>query len=159
LFRRRPLGGGEVSVSFSAEETDLLRRLLSEYMELLESTPDPEDAGRARLFPAASLDDEDVARQFKELAESDLDKLKKNNVTIARDSLGDIGAWRGTLTEEQKEAWLVLLTDLRLVIGSREGVTEEVMERSLDPNDPAQWPLAVLHYLGALQESLVRAIS
>jgi hypothetical protein len=158
MFRRR-LGGRDVSVSLSVEETDLLRRLIAEYFELLESAPDPDDAGRARLFPAASLDDEEFARQFKELAESDLDKLKKNNATIARESLGDIGPWRANLTEEQKDAWLTMLTDLWLVIGSRQGVTEEKMERLLDPNDPEQWPMAVLHYLGALQESLVRAVS
>ena len=159
MFRRRPLGRGEVTVSLSNEETDLLRRLIMEYIELLDSAPDPTDAGRNRLFPAASHDDEEVARQFKNLVESDLDKLKRNNAQIARRSLGDLGGWRGTLTEEEKEAWLVLLTDLRLVIGARQDVTEEVMERLLDPNDPDQWPLAVLHYLGALQESLVRAVS
>jgi hypothetical protein len=159
MFRRRPLGGREVSVSLSVEETDLLRRLISEYVELLDAAPDPDDPGRARLFPAASMDDEEVTRQFRQLTESDLDKLKKKNAVIVRESLGDIGQWRAILTEEQKEAWLTLLTDLRLVIGSRQGVTEEDMERLLDPNDPEQWPMAVLHYLGALQESLVRAVS
>ena len=28
-----------------------------------------------------------------------------------------------------------------------------------DPHNPDDWPLAVLHYLGALQESLVDALT
>jgi len=63
------------------------------------------------------------------------------------------------LTDEEQEAWLVLLTDLRLAMGVRLGVTEETFNTFPNPNDPAQWPLAVLHYLGSLQESLVNAIN
>jgi hypothetical protein len=85
--------------------------------------------------------------------------MKKKNASIALQSLSESGRWHGVLSDEEREAWLVLLTDLRLVIGERQGVTDEVMERMPDPNDPDEWPLAVLHYLGALQESLVRAAS
>jgi hypothetical protein len=38
------------------------------------------------------------------------------------------------------------------------GVTDETFDAFPDPSDPAQWPLAVLHYLGSLQESLVAAL-
>lgn len=157
MFRRRPLGH-DITVDLTSEEADLLRRLIAEFIELLDGPADPNDRGRARLFPKAS-DDEEVARQFDDLAASDLDAMKKKNASIALQSLSESGRWHGVLSDEEREAWLVLLTDLRLVIGERQGVTEETMERMPDPNDPDEWPLAVLHYLGALQESLVRAAS
>jgi hypothetical protein len=157
MFKRRPFGR-EVSADLTSEEADLLRRLVAEFVELLEGPADPSDAARDRLFPKAS-DDEEVARQFDDLAASDLDAMKKNNARIALQSLSDRGPWHASISDEEREAWLVLLTDLRLVIGARQGVNEETMERMPDPDDPDQWPLAVLHYLGALQESLVRAVS
>jgi len=59
---------------------------------------------------------------------------------------------RRPLTDDEQEAWLVALTDLRLAMGVRLGVTDETFDAFPNPNDPAQWPLAVLHYLGSLQE-------
>ena len=38
------------------------------------------------------------------------------------------------------------------------GVTEETFQTVPNPHDPAQWPLAVLDYLGALQDSLVAVL-
>ena len=36
--------------------------------------------------------------------------------------------------------------------------TDETFDTFPNPSDPTQWPLAVLHYLGSLQESLVAAL-
>lgn len=140
-----------MKLSLSEQESDLLRRLISEYLELLDSPPDPNDNARTRLFPAASLDDPEVADQFRELSVLDLDAHKRRTAETAAETLGS----SKDLSEEELEAWLVLLTDLRLIIGERQGVTEETMEKIPDPEDPAEWPLALLHYLGALQENLV----
>lgn len=154
MFRRRR---GEISVAVGKEEADLLRRLIAEYRTLLDAAGEPGDPIYARLFPSASLDDPDLDRQYRELASDSLDQHKRNTVEIATRSLGESGGWRSTLAEEEREAWLVLLADLRLAIGVRLAVTEETMGMPADPSDPEQWPLAVLHYLGALQESLVQA--
>ncbi|MGH2719840.1 MAG: DUF2017 family protein, partial [Actinomycetota bacterium] len=110
----------------------------------------------ARLFPSASLEDPALADDFRELSGSDLDIHKRSTAKIALHSLGTDR--REPLGEEQLEAWLVLLTDLRLAIGVGLGVTEETMEQLPNPNDPAQWPMAVMHYLASLQESLVQAL-
>lgn len=111
-----------------------------------------------RLFPAASLDDEEVASTFRDLTENDLTAAKRSNAEIALASLGESGGWKGPVTPEQQDAWLALLTDLRLTLGVREGVTEETMEMQLDPSNPEHHGLLLMHYLGALQEDLVRAI-
>lgn len=154
MFRRG--SHDRVSVSIRAEEADIIRRLITEYVELL-GNPDP--PVRTRLYPAASLDDPEVEASFRDLSENDLARHKRATAAVALESLGEAGPWKRALDPDQQEAWLMLLTDLRLVIGTRQGVTEEMMERIPDPRAPDEWPLAVLHYLGALQESLVAAVT
>jgi hypothetical protein len=156
MFRRRPLGD-ELAVALTEPEAELLRRMVGEYVAYLDSSS-PDDEVRTRLFPPASLEDEQVAQEFRELAAGDLQLSKRRGAEQAQEFLGSSGAKHGVLGEDEQQAWLVLLTDLRLVLGTRLGVTEETMETVPDPADPTQLPLAVLHYLGALQESLVRAL-
>lgn len=157
MFRRRR---GQVWVALTEEETRLLRRLVEDYLELLDAESEPDDPVVSRLFPSASLDDPEMERQFRELSLSDLDRHKRSSAKRVLDTLGSAGGLRASLeAEEDWEAWLVTLTDLRLALGVRLGVTEETWESLPDPKDPAQLPLAILHYLGTLQESLVRTIS
>jgi hypothetical protein len=51
-----------------------------------------------------------------------------------------------------------VLNDLRLVLGTRLDVTEE-MDFDLDPSDPSAAELAVYAYLSWLQEQLVEALA
>lgn len=149
---------GKITVGFAAEEIELLRRLINEYLDLLKSE-DSEDPVLKRLYPDASIDDPDVSNQYREITGNELARHKNSTAELALALLPEQGSWRGTLTDEDWSAWLVLLTDLRLTLGTRLGVTEETMEVAIDPGDPEQWPLAILHYLGALQDSLVEAVS
>jgi hypothetical protein len=153
VFRRRR---GQVRAALSDEEVELLKGIVREYLELLDVDSEPGDPVMARLFPSASLDDPTLAADFRELAGDDLDQHKRQTAARVLEYLeqGD----NRPLTDEEQEAWLVLLTDLRLAMGVRMGVTEETFDTFPNPNDPAQWPMAVLHYLGSLQESLVAAL-
>lgn len=155
MFRR---ARGSVEVSLEEEAADLLRSLVRQYQELLEGDHEPGDKIMERLFPPAS-DDSEVDKKFRDLSVEDLSKHKRETVETAINCLGEEGAWIQALAPEESEAWLVLLTDIRLAIGTRLDVTEEHMNLPVDPDDPSQWPMAVLHYLGALQESLVAALS
>ena len=150
---------GEVTVGLTADETELLRNLIAEYEEVLDKHVDVKDPVVRRLFPDASLDDAAVNDKFQELTRDSLEEHKRETIKMAKASLGDHGEWEGWVSDEEAEAWLVLLTDLRLAIGVRIGVTEEMMDREADPRDPKQWSLAVLQYLGGLQESLLSAVS
>lgn len=154
VFRRRR---GEVRVNLGRAEGELLRELVHQYVSLLESGGDPADPVHARLFPSASFEDERLAAEYRRLAAADLDSHKRATAEVALRCLEGEGGWRGALSEEEREAWLVLLTDLRLALGVRIGVTEETYQVAPDPKDDNHWPLMVLHYLGALQESLVEA--
>src|SRR5579872_2702777 len=153
MFRRRR---GQIRLAVGEEEVELLKKVIGEYLELLDAERDPRDPIMARLFPSASLEDPLLADDYRELATSDLDAHKRATAKLALDSLD--ADRREPLDEAQLEAWLVLLTDLRLAIGVGLGVTEETMEALPNPNDPAQWPMAVMHYVASLQETLVQAL-
>ncbi|MGH2772051.1 MAG: DUF2017 family protein [Actinomycetota bacterium] len=144
---------------FDEQEADALRLIVSDYLTFMDTPRDPADPVVARLFPSASLDDEKVAAEYKELVQGDLSALKHANARTALQSLGESGGWKAELSEEEQEAWLALLTDLRLIIGVRHDVTEETMDMQLDPSDPDHHDLLLMHYIGGLQESLVQAIS
>jgi hypothetical protein len=145
-----------VRVALSEEEGELLQGIVREYLELLDAEREPGDPVIARLFPSASIDDPTLEADFRELAGGDLQEHKRQAALRVLEYL-DTGDHR-PLTDDEQEAWLVALTDLRLAMGVRLGVTDETFDAFPNPNDPAQWPLAVLHYLGSLQESLVAAL-
>lgn len=155
MFRKKR---GHVTFNLTDDETAILRRLVTEYQALLDQ-PAPGDPVLARLFPSANNDDNEVADTFRELTFEDLDAHKRLAAEIVMSSVDEQGPAQGTLNDEQCEAWVVLLTDLRLSLGTRIGVTQEMMDGPFDPNDEAHWSLSLLHYLGALQETLVAALT
>lgn len=152
MFRRKR---GAILADLSDQETGLLRRLITEYVELLDTRDD--SAVMSRLYPDPSPTDEAVRNSFRELTQESLEEHKRTTAGTALESLGESGPLRRALSDDERDAWMVLFTDLRLVIGTRLGVDEEMMERRPDPNDPDQWPLALIHYLAYLQETLVEA--
>ena len=143
-------------MALSEEEGELLKGIVREYLELLDADREPGDPVMARLFPSASIDDPTLEADFRELASDDLHEHKRQAALRVLEYL-DTGD-RPPLSDEEQEAWLVALTDLRLAMGVRLGVTDETFDAFPNPSDPAQWPMAVLHYLGSLQESLVAAL-
>lgn len=157
MFRRVR---GQIRIALEPQEIELLQGLVREYLNLLDAEPAAGDPVRARLFPSASLDDPAVEAEYRDLSTSDLDAHKRAAARCVLASLEDLGAHgRAPLPDqEQQEAWLVLLTDLRLVLGVHLGVTEEALDSPPDPTDPAQWPLAVFGHLASLQDSLVVAL-
>lgn len=148
------LSRGKIVVTFGRHEAELMRHTIDEYVHVLDSGT-PLDPVNRRLFPSAGAEDEEVARTYRDLTFTELDEHKRATVTTAMTCLGERGGCKVDLSLGQQEAWLMLLTDLRLAIGTRLGVTEEMMER--EPNPEQDWNLALLHYLGALQESLLHA--
>ena len=63
------------------------------------------------------------------------------------------------VNEEQLIAWLGALNDLRLVLGTRLEVTEEMYERPVPPDDPGAAQLGLYHYLGWLQDQVVQVLA
>ncbi|GAA4997741.1 DUF2017 domain-containing protein [Yinghuangia aomiensis] len=121
----------------------------------------PEDPVLARLLPDAYRDDDAASAEFRRYTENDLRLRKVDNARTVRADIAAAGPGaRVVLDEPHAQAWLGALNDLRLALGTNLGVTEDLdlYAESLDPDDPRLAVLAVYHWLGVLQESLVEAL-
>ena len=149
--------GGDVRLELEEYEADLLRQLFSEMRTLLEADIPPSDAVLKRLFPDA-FEDEANAGAYRELIGDELHNRKASALRTAEEVVGPSGSIDATLDEDQADGLLALLTDIRLAIGTRLDVTEERMAAEVGPEDPDAAALAVLHWLGWIQESMLAAL-
>src|SRR5262249_12127591 len=117
---------GQYALRLAHEERTLLRSLLAQLRDLLGT----EDASLRRVFPPA-YDDAEAERGYRELMRDEL-------VTGRREALETVERTLDAkrLSEDELTTWLGPLNDLRLVLGTRLGVTEELYERPFDPSDP-----------------------
>lgn len=148
---------GELRVQLEDYEADVFRNLTSEMLGLLESDLPPKDPVAARLFPEA-FDDAENERSYRDLIGDELLSLKRRNVGMVRQKLGPHGEAELEFTGEETDSWLSLLTDMRLAIGTRLGVTEEIMQMEPNPKDPEVTAMSVLHWLGWLQEATLEKL-
>jgi hypothetical protein len=124
--------------------------------------PDPElsmDPVVARLLPDAYRDDPEKAGEFRKYTESSLREAKKYFAQTLLETLPPSGG-KVRLNGDQARDWLRALNDIRLMFGVRLEVTEDFEEQlaALDPKDPRAAAFEVYGWLGAVQESLVRAL-
>ena len=63
------------------------------------------------------------------------------------------------MDEDELAAWLGVINDLRLVLGTRLEVTEEMNERGLPRDDPRSEAFDVYRYLTWFQWQLVEAMA
>ena len=120
----------------------------------------PEDPVLARLLPDGYRDDPEAAGEFRRYTEPALRSAKHAAAQEMLDTLPEAGG-RIQLTRDQALSWLKALNDVRLALGVRLGVTEDFEEQwaRLKPDDPQWTAFEVYAWLGAVQESLVQALS
>jgi hypothetical protein len=147
---RRALEGG-VQLSLPQAERELLRQLAADLLLLLERAPD--DPSLERLVPPAYDVAEDEA-EYRRLMGTELADGRRRALELLGSTAG-----ADVLDAEQADAWLTALNQLRLVLGTRLGVTEETMLEELDPSRPHARELALYAYLSWLQEQLVEALA
>ncbi|NIJ05135.1 DUF2017 family protein [Frigoribacterium faeni] len=149
-FRRR---GDDLLLDLPEHEARLLGDLVAQLVTVLEGG-DANDPAVARLLPSAYPDDEEAAAEFRRFTSDDLTARKLANARRVLDDLAPPAAER--LDQAAQQSWLRTLTDLRLVLGSRLGVTADGPAPSDDPQ------VMVMHdvfdWLGYLQESLVQTL-
>lgn len=169
---------GRPVVSLSAAETHLLRGLLVQFDETLAAraparsddpleaavgiadgpAEPPVDPGLARLVPAGYRDDPEAAAELRRLTEPALLHAKIDAARRLVESLPERSG-KVTLDGESAAGWIGTLNDLRLVLGTRLGVTEDG-----DPlgghrrTAPRAAPYVIYHWLTALQDRLVDAV-
>jgi hypothetical protein len=147
--RIKRTSGGDYELKLPSEERVLLRSLPGQLRKLL----DTDDPSVFRLFPSAYPDDPERDKEFSQLMRDDLLAHHRAGLETME---ATVDATR--LDNEQMEAWLSAINQLRLVLGTRlditEGLTPEV------PRDDPRGPLlAVYHYLSWLQDQVVDALS
>ncbi|MGH2806537.1 MAG: DUF2017 family protein [Actinomycetota bacterium] len=155
-MRIEDAGDGDVRLEMEEHEAELFRSLLIEMQTFLDVAHEA-DPVTQRLFPKAYEGNGDEEK-YREMTADDLQKEKRETVRQARNMLGELGAVNVTLRSDQIDSWLRLLTDLRLAIGTRLEVTEDIMAEDLDPNSPDAAALSVLHWLGWIQESILERL-
>ena len=143
--------GGDFRLRLSAGERDLLRALPAELRSLLES--DPDDPSLRRLFPPAYEDDDAGEDEYQRLVGDELLAGRRRALQLLEET-----ADRERLRQDEVHSWLGALNDLRLVLGTKLGVSEELYERGVDPRDPRAREHAVYLYLAWLQEELLHAL-
>jgi len=122
-------------------------------------TSPPDDPVLARLLPDAYRDDPEAAGEFRRYTEQG---LRSGKVAAAQTVLDTLPAGGGhvRLRPEDAQAWLRALNDVRLAIGTVLGITEDYEDEMEAASwaDPRSAYLEVYHWLGYLQDSLVRAL-
>ncbi|HEX2054420.1 MAG TPA: DUF2017 family protein [Actinomycetota bacterium] len=137
---------GRFAVSLPRPERLILRSLLSELRSLVEDR----DPTTRRLFPVAYPNDPDKEAEYQSMMSGELVESR----------LAAIETVKSTLSHKQIDAaalerWMEAINSLRLVLGTRLDVTEELPV--LDADDPDAPAYAMYDYLGWLLEQAVHA--
>ncbi|HVW80952.1 MAG TPA: DUF2017 domain-containing protein [Mycobacteriales bacterium] len=186
--RRR---GGAIRVDLEAAEIVLLASLVSQVRDLLVADLTDADAGGdsadplaaivglpagpasrpddpvlARLLPDAYREDGEASDEYRRLMEGDLRAQKAGALQRVLDDLSGTGVRHGDgqrfeLADEAVTPWLYALTDVRLALGTRLDVSEDVEAdlAALEPGSPELAAFAVYDWLGWLQNAVVEAAS
>lgn len=155
MRRFRRLADGLVQLRLPQTEQEVLASVLPQLRVVLDGGADVAHL-RGRLFPSA-YDDPELERQFRELVGDDLVAQRRAALDQVLTSLegGRVRgrAWIVHLDDEQVQAWLAVLHDLRLVLAQVIGIETEA-DWSRDPQQAEPTELLLWH-VGALQEDLL----
>ena len=154
-----PRGDGSLDVKLSSEEAEAIRRVANDILDELKDTEDP---GLRRLFPPAYKDDPDRNEEFEVLTRDDLLARKRNAAEAVLKSIDrgktKRGTWSARLDDDVAQAWLALVNDARLILGTRLDVAEDMDHGPLPPDNPKAPQHNLYVYLSALEWALVEAM-
>jgi hypothetical protein len=171
-FSRHRLG---VRATLDESDARLLRQLAQDLLELVEppevsddplaalvgmppgDVDPPHDPVLARLLPDAYRDDPAAAGEFRRFTDADLRAGKRADAQAVLASL-PLGGGGIEIDRDQVDHWLGYLNDIRLVLGTALGVTEDLDADEVDPEQPEAHLVYVYSWLGHLQESLLSCV-
>jgi hypothetical protein len=132
---------------------------LAALLGLSDNSELPADPILARLLPDAYADDPEASGEFRRYTEVSLRSGKAAAAQTVLDTLPASGG-KVTLGEEDAQAWLRALNDVRLALGVVLDVTDEFDDEmeALPPDDPRAAYVGVYQWLGYLQQTLVEAL-
>ena len=139
---------GTFALDLGDQERELLRTLVDQLRELL-TTDSP---ALERLFPPPYGDDVDRNQGYAAVAHPELIEHRLAALDVVERSVDAT-----VLDEDQLNAWMRSVNDLRLVLGTILEVTEDGGAPDVDPDTAATY--AAYEYLGYLLDRIVRALS
>ena len=148
--RRR--GVDRYRVKLSKNDRLLLLSLVEQLREqLLMSTDSP---GLQRLFPPAYADDAERDAGYQVLTRDELLEGRLAALDVVESTLEE-----GTveLDRSQLTAWMTTINSLRLVLGTRLDIDEDLPD--IDPDDPEAMAYAVYLFLTELLALIIRALA
>lgn len=167
---RKAKGGTEVSIEEG--EVEVVASLMQQLVELLGPEPveedplaalvglspgaeKPGDPALVRLLPDAYGDDDEAAAEFRRYTDHELRAGKRAHVATVLETLVP-----GTtvLSRDAADAWIGALNDLRLVLGTRLGVQQDVA-LEVDEDAPEAQAVQLYELLGWMQDAVLRTIS
>lgn len=156
-YRRRTIRRnqeGRYELRLRPSEREILAQLPEALSTVLKSAGEGPAAAPelVRLFPPAYYDDAAAERSYREIVRDDL--IAHHNAALEV-LAATVDAKE--LDEEQVAAWLDVLNDVRLVLGTTLGVTEEGPPELDDDVDVDRY--ALYGYLSFLVEQIVEAVS
>ena len=123
------------------------------------------DPAMDRILPSAHRDDPALSAEFRRLTEHGIREGKAANLATAITAFLSADGDRVRLDQEQAQAMVVALTDVRLLLGERLGLrTDEDAEALQDrlerasEDDPDLHLAAAYDFLTWLQETLIQAL-
>jgi hypothetical protein len=145
-IRRRK--DGAIDFRIAEHERELIRGLLPQMQELLAI----DDPSLTRLFPPGYANDTEREEEYRRLTRDDLLASRFSDFDVVEHTLE-----AERLDPAEAEAWMRSLNAVRLVLGTRLDVTED-MDRPL-PDEPGAQAYAVYEYLSMVVSELVDALS
>ena len=143
-----------ISVELPTEVRDTLIQLAEELGESIET--DNDDV--RRLFPTAYPDDPSRDAGYQVFSRSELIEGRHERIEILRQT-----AHASTVTIEELGAWLKVVNDLRLILGTRLDISEETNLITFDPSlydnpEAALHQMALYEALGELLSHIIEAL-
>jgi hypothetical protein len=172
LISSEPAVDGLGGIGAKDEPVDAAAGAFSELQEMLDAgtlsglaglggevPPLSEDPALARLFPVA-YEDAEQAEEYRRYTYTELHAAKIAGLEQLARQLADL-APDIVLDDDSAQVWLSALNDLRLVIGSRIGLTEDNADEldNLPQDDLRAYLYGVYVVLTSLQDSLVEALA
>jgi hypothetical protein len=141
---------GDFELRIPSQEREILAALPSRLRELLGS----DDPAVGRLFPPAYEDDPARQADYENLVRGDLTAQRLRSLEIMEETLRS-----DRLDEDQVAAWLGALNDLRLVLGTKLDVDEDMDPDDVSETDEQAPAYALYFYLGWLEEQIVAELA
>ncbi len=138
---------GRITVRLRSQEREYLRALSVGFFEHLSS----DDPALERLTPTVYADP-DLETEYQSLAGTDLTASREGAIREVLRTIGD-----KSLSPETAELWMRAFNDLRLVLGTQIGVTEEWRD-DLEPDDPRAQSYFLYRFLTEVVGCLVWAL-